>query len=167
MGAAAEARFRPIPHTHAFPSKRSPQAMNASFLYIASPDGLKAYRVEGDTPRLVDYFPIDSARDRWRDPPVDRAGTPPAESATERLRHEAETDLRLLRKITGRLLSLLDESPDARWTFAAPAEINAAILDGLPARYRTRLAQNLREDLFHTPEEKLDLRLDLSAVPNP
>lgn len=141
--------------------------MNASFLYIASPDGLKAYRVEEDAPRLIDYFPIDSTRAPWLDPPADRAGTPPAESAAERLRHEAETDMRLLRKITGRLRSLLDESPDARWTFAAPREINDAILDGLPSRYHARLARNLREDLFHTPEEELALRLDLHAVPNP
>jgi len=141
--------------------------MNTPFLYIASPDGLKTYRMEEDAPRLVDYFPIDYARGRWLDHPGDRLGFPPAESTAERLRHEAETDMRRLRKIAGRLRNLLDESPEARWAFAAPAEINAAILDGLPERYHTRLAQNLREDLFHTPEEELALRLDLNAVPNP
>lgn len=141
--------------------------MNAPLLYIASPDGLKTYRMEDDGPRLVDYFPIDSSLGRWLDPHPDRVGAPPAETPIERLRHEAETDMRRLRKIAGRLRELLDESPEARWAFAAPEAINAAILDGLPARYRTRLAQNLHEDLFSTPEEELALRLDLNAVPNP
>lgn len=141
--------------------------MNAPFLYIASPDGLKTYRMEDDGPRLVDYSPIDYPGTRWLDHPADRLGAPSVETTSERLRHEAESGMWRLRKITGRLRDLLDESPDARWAFAAPAEINDAILDGLPSRYHARLTQNLREDLFHTPEKELPLRLDLNAVPNP
>lgn len=140
--------------------------MNAAFLYIAASDGLKTYRVEDDSPRLVDYLPIDYARSRWLDHPADRLGVPPIESTAERLRHEAEPGMWRLRKIAGRLRELLDENPDSPWAFAAPGEINDAILDGLPSRYHSRLTQNLREDLFHTSEEDLSLRLDLHAVAN-
>jgi hypothetical protein len=158
--------FRPIPHAHELPQRRFPNVMNASYLYIASSAGLKTYCVEDDFPRLVDCFPIDYARSRWLDHPADRLGVPPIESTAERLRHEAEPGMWRLRKIAGRLRQLLDENPDSPWAFAAPGEINDAILDGRPSRYHARLTENLREDLFHAPEEELPLRLDLHAVPN-
>ncbi|GAT34556.1 protein required for attachment to host cells [Terrimicrobium sacchariphilum] len=147
--------------------------MNASFLYIADRGGLKIYRVEDHVPRLLEFFPVDDAKGRWRDHLTDKAGGFPAgktaghgNSTAERLRLEAETDMRCLRKIATRLCESLDEHIDVGWSFAAPSELNGAILDGLPDRYRSRLVQSLRADLLNTTEDELATHFDLHAVPN-
>ncbi len=146
--------------------------MNPSLLYIADRGGLKTYRVEGDAPHLLEFLPVDDAKGRWRDHLTDRAGGFPSgkgagqgNSTAERLRLEAETDMRCLRKIAGRLQESLDEHPEARWSFAAPAELNGAILDGLPSRYRSRLVKNICADLLNLPEEDLASHFDLHATP--
>lgn len=147
--------------------------MNPSLLYIADRGGLKVYRVEGHVPHLLEFFPVDDAKGRWRDHLTDRAGGFPSgqgaghgNSTAERLRLEAETDMRCLRKIAGRLKESLDEHEEDRWSFAAPSELNGAILDGLPDRYRSRLVQSLHTDLLNTPEDELATHFDLHAVPN-
>lgn len=148
--------------------------MNPSLLYIADRGGLKIYRIEDAAPHLLEFFPVDDARGRWRDHLTDRAGGFPASktagqgtSTAERLRLEAETDMRCLRKIAGRLQESLDEHAEARWSFAAPSELNDAILDGLASRYRSRLVQNVRADLLNIPEEDLATHFELHATPNP
>jgi hypothetical protein len=66
----------------------------------------------------------------------------------------AELDVRCFRHIAERIISVIGQFRGT-WAFAAPSEINGAILDGLPKGLKDRLKLNLARDLTHTPAIQL------------
>ena len=76
-------------------------------------------------------------------------------SAAERMTLVAEEEVRIFRTIAGHLTRLLQEHGQARWYFAAPSEINGAIIDGLGRDLHARLERNVKSDLTHTPTAEL------------
>ncbi|MDX2081662.1 MAG: host attachment protein [Terrimicrobiaceae bacterium] len=137
-------------------------------IIVADRGGLRAYAVEkNDTgnhqiPRLLDAMEIDEARGPFRENFSDRAGSFPdatspgqANPTAERMNLAAEYEMRSFRAVAARVIELLREHAPERWAFAAPSEINGAILDGLPVDLRERLAKNVRRDLVNVPASDL------------
>ncbi len=129
---------------------------------------MKAYEVEatptrGPMPRLVETFQLADAHGRYQDKFTDQAGAFPkggsagkANSIAERQGIEAETEARLFRQLGEHIVSLLRAHNPARWSFAAPSEINGAILSSLPPEWNERLDFNAKRDLINTlPAELL------------
>ena len=142
--------------------------MNPSFFLIVADRGtLKAYAVDGSNPRgpvpqLAEAFSLTDAHGRFGDKFTDQAGSFPSggtggqgNSAAERPRLRAEQDARILRQLAQHIGDVLEKHQPLRWHFAAPAEINGAILDALPAAPKARLDQNVKHDLTHTPPGEL------------
>lgn len=96
------------------------------FILVADRRTLKAFAPERTACglRLVDAIAIPEARRRTRD-----------SLAVETAR---------------RMESLLQAHQPDRWAFAAPADINGAILECVPPRWLSRLQENLPKDLHGT-----------------
>lgn len=136
--------------------------MNITLLLLADRGGVKAFRVANNSLQLVGFYRIEEARKKKEDKLTDKAGAFPAGGAGshaspsgERMTAEAEEEMRSFRKVATTLMEILDEEKPGRWAFAAPSEINGAILDGIPATYREGLVQNLRADLLNIPQQDL------------
>ncbi|HEY5894059.1 MAG TPA: host attachment protein [Chthoniobacterales bacterium] len=140
--------------------------MTASFLIVADRGCLKAFSIErtptrGRVPRLVETFQVPEARERYQDKVTDQAGAfptggPGQGTATgERLSFDAEVSLRAFRLLADRITSLLRRHQPERWSFAAPSEINGAILDEVVPELRTRIDRNVPRDLVKTPTAEL------------
>lgn len=142
--------------------------MNPSFFLIVADRGtLKAYTVDGSNPRgpspqLTEAFSLTDAHGRFGDKFTDQAGAFPnggtagqGNSAAERPHLRAEQETRVLRQLTRHVTDVLEKHQPFRWHFAAPAEINGAILDGVPAALKSKLDQNVKHDLTHTPPGEL------------
>jgi hypothetical protein len=57
---------------------------------------------------------------------------------------------RLLRQVGQKITQLIEQHQPARWSFAAPAEINGAILQQLSPECLQKLSHNLKRDLVKT-----------------
>ena len=136
-----------------------------AMLIVADRGCLRAYTIARSArepvPRLLDAVDFPEAHQRLAEQVTDRAGSFPvaggghASGTAGRMTLAAELDIRTFRQVAGRIMALLKQyRPDA-WSFAAPAEINGAILDGVPSGYREQLVQNLARDLTHTPPGEL------------
>lgn len=95
---------------------------------------------------------------------TDKAGAFPVGGATgrgtttataERLTLEAEIEMQSFRKIAARIESLVKRKSPKEWGFAAPSEINGAILDGVDKGIKESLKVNLRLDLVNVPAPQL------------
>lgn len=142
--------------------------MKPTFLVLADRGQLKAYQLTSSsgascpTPRLIADYRIEPARGKFEEKVTDQAGAFPSghasgssTSSAERLTLEAENERRSLREIGGHIGRILAaQRPDA-WAFAAPPEINRAILEEVPKDARHTLAMNVPRDLIHTPESEL------------
>jgi hypothetical protein len=141
--------------------------MKAHFLVLADRGQLKAYQLaapagETPTPRLVASHRIEPARGRFDEKVTDQAGAFPSghaagasTSSSENLTLEAENERRSVREIGGHIGRILSAQKPPNWAFAAPAEINRAILDEVPRDWRANLAMNVTRDLIHTPDAEL------------
>lgn len=128
-------------------------------IIVADRGSLKAFLVEetparGSAPRLVESFHIAEAHQRYADTYSDQAGASPrggiagqGNAIGERLRLETEIQHRIYRQLAHQIASLIRQHQAERWAFAAPSEINSAILAQLPAELSARLDGNLKSDL--------------------
>ena len=76
-------------------------------------------------------------------------------SIAERTALVEEISMRTIRNIAGLMSQFLDKHKPDRWGFAATSQINSAILDEVPERWRMRLSQNLMLDLTRVPASEL------------
>ena len=137
------------------------------FIIVADRGELKAYSVDRSTtrnafPRLISGVRLREPHQRYAERFTDQAGAFPSggteghgNSVAEKMTLVAEDETRTFRRIAGEITTLLKEHRPDRWAFAAPSEINGAILDGLAPDIREKLVQNLRRDLVKTDSTEL------------
>ncbi len=135
------------------------------FIIVADRGSLKAYRIEetanrGRMPRLVDQQFYPEAHERIQDLVTDKAGAFPAQgkhfiSGSVREGVEAELNARLVRQVGQRITKLMEEHQPPRWSFAAPAEINGAILGQVSEGVLHKLTHNLKRNLVKTEPRDL------------
>jgi hypothetical protein len=141
-------------------------------LIVADRGLLKAYQFDrppnrGPMPRLVESLSIVETHGRYQDEYTDQAGAFPdnssggqANSIAERMSIETEQEARSFRRVASFITDLLKTHRPERWGFAAPPEINGAILNGVANDLQERLVCNIRKDLVKTPPEKLLAHLE-------
>lgn len=136
--------------------------MNAEFIFVADRGGLKIYLWDRTAPsplRLVENVMIPEARGRFADEVTDQAGAFPnaggGQSVAERQGIGRENEARSLRQIAAKIREVLAQHRHSRWSLAAPAEINAALLEHLDPALLRDLIHNLRKDLVNAPAEEI------------
>jgi hypothetical protein len=75
--------------------------------------------------------------------------------SAERLTLEAEIEMQSFRRVASDIEALVTRHHPKTWGFAAPSEINGAILDGLNPQLKENLVTNLRLDLVNMPADQL------------
>jgi hypothetical protein len=145
-------------------------AMTPSSLIIVTDRGsLKAYKVNetptrGPSLQLVQAFDITDAHGKLVDKVSDLAGRFPvsdgaigrhANSIAERTQLETETDRRIHKELADQIVKIVSSNGKEGWSFAAPSEIHAAIVDLLPAPVRDRIVEHVKSDLVKTEPSKL------------
>jgi hypothetical protein len=145
--------------------------MTPSSLVIVTDRGsLKAYRVN-DTPtrgpslQLVQAFNMTDAHGRLIDKVSDLAGRFPvtegagahrgSASIAERTQLATETDRRIQKELADQIAKIVSQNGTDGWSFAAPAEIHAAIVDLLPETVRQRIVEHVKSDLVKVEAAKL------------
>jgi hypothetical protein len=140
-----------------------------SLIIVTDRGSLKAYRVNetptrGPSLQLVQAFNITDAHGRLVDKVSDLAGRFPvsdgvggrhANSIAERTQLETETDRRIHKELADQIVKIVSSNGKEGWSFAAPAEIHAAIVDLLPAAVRDRIVEHVKSDLVKTEPAKL------------
>jgi hypothetical protein len=145
--------------------------MTASSLIIVTDRGsLKAYRVNetptrGPSLQLVQAFDITDAHGRLVDKVSDLAGRFPvtasagahhgAASIAERTQLVTETDRRIQKELADQIVKIVSSNGKEGWSFAAPSEIHAAIVNLLPPAVRDRIVEHVKSDLVKTEPSKL------------
>lgn len=117
-----------------------------------------AYRLHPDSsPEVVEHATIAEGVQKLSEQVTDQAGGFPAggtagqgNSAAERLTLVNELEYRCFRQIGELIQSVLSEH-GGPWGFAAPSEINAAILGQLPKPLLENLRINLPKDIARVP----------------
>jgi hypothetical protein len=140
-----------------------------SLIIVTDRGSLKAYRVKetptrGPSLQLVQAFNIMDAHGRLVDKVTDLAGRFPvsggvggrhANSIAERTQLETETHRRIQKELADQIVKIVSQNAKEGWSFAAPAEIHAAIVDLLPAAVRERIVEHVKSDLVKTEPAKL------------
>lgn len=145
--------------------------MTPSSLVIVTDRGsLKAYRVietptRGPSLQLVQAFNITDAHGRLADKLSDLAGRFPVTegagarrgpaSIAERTQLVTEIDRRIQKELADQIAKIVSENGKDGWSFAAPAEIHAAIVDLLPADIRQRIVEHVKSDLVKVEPARL------------
>ena len=140
-----------------------------SLVILANRGSLKAYQVNetptrGPSLKLVQAFDITDAHGRLIDKVTDFAGRFPvtemagphhgaASIAESKL--QTETDRRINKELADQITKIINGSGQQGWSFAAPAEIHAAIVDLLPGRIRDRIVEHVKSDLVKVEPAKL------------
>jgi hypothetical protein len=135
----------------------------APFIVVADRGTVKAFEVQptpnrGTAARLVMEKKLQEAHERYRDRFTDQAGAFPStgsnghgNAVAERPKMETEEDIRLFKAIAREVDKVIREHQPLSWSFAAPAEINPAILHYVPADLHRTLKQNVKRDLARIP----------------
>jgi hypothetical protein len=141
----------------------------SSLVIVTDRGGLKAYKVS-DTPtrgpslQLVQAFNITDAHGKLSDKLTDSAGRfSVAEGAgahrggasIAESKLETETDRRIYKQLADQITKIVGHIGKEGWSFAAPAEIHAAIVDLLPASVRNRIVEHVKSDLVKVEVAKL------------
>lgn len=150
--------------------KKAHMAMTPTSLVIVTDRGsLKAYRVD-DTPtrgpslHLIQAFDLTDAHGKLSDkmtdlagrfPKSDGAGTHHGASMAERTQLDSETNRRIFKQLADQIVEIAERSGKEGWSFAAPAEIHAAIVDLLPGNVRDRIVEHVKSDLVKIEPAKL------------
>jgi hypothetical protein len=139
-----------------------------SLVIVADRGTLKAYRVDetptrGPSLHLVQAFDLTDAHGKLIDKVTDLAGRFPvsdgagvhhgASIAESKL--ETETDRRIYKQLADQIVKIIDRNGKEGWSFAAPAEIHAAIVDLLPRTARDRIVEHVKSDLVKVEPAKL------------
>jgi hypothetical protein len=141
----------------------------SSLIIVTDRGSLKAYRVNetptrGPSLQLVQAFNITDAHGRLVDklsdlagrfPVSDGAGGRHANSIAERTQLATETDRRIQKELADQIVKIVSLNGKEGWSFAAPAEIHAAIVDLLPSAVRDRIVEHVKSDLVKTEPAKL------------
>jgi hypothetical protein len=139
----------------------------STLLIVADRGALKAYQIEKTehhkpAAHLIDSFSVDEAHKRYQDLYSDMAGGFPSlatagqgNGTAERMKLAAENEMKCFRKLAHHLGQLLQKLRPERWDFAAPSEINGAIIDGLSAECKKTLHKRIPRDLVNTPAADL------------
>jgi hypothetical protein len=141
----------------------------SSLIIVTDRGSLKAYRVNetptrGPSLQLVQAFNITDAHGRLVDklsdlagrfPVSDGAGGRHANSIAERTQLATETDRRIHKELADQIVKIVSLNGKEGWSFAAPAEIHAAIVDLLPSAVRDRIVEHVKSDLVKTEPAKL------------
>jgi hypothetical protein len=106
------------------------------FILVADRRTLKVFSSEGGTERLRLVNAIAIA-----DTPADQGSHPLSDS--------------FAKNAAGHVVRLLQTYQPERWAFAAPPEVNGAILDGLSPKWLSTLQDNLPRDLNHEAPRNL------------
>jgi len=145
--------------------------MTPSSLVIVTDRGsLKAYRVN-ETPtrgprlQLVQAFNMTDAHGRLIDKVSDLAGRFPVSegagahrgptSIAERTQLATEMDRRIQKELADQITKVVSQNGKEGWSFAAPAEIHASILDFLPSAVRQRIVEHVKSDLVKVEPARL------------
>ncbi|HYY35106.1 MAG TPA: host attachment protein [Candidatus Binatia bacterium] len=145
--------------------------MTPSSLVIVTDRGsLKAYRVSetptrGPSLQLVQAFDVTDAHGRFIDKVSDLAGRFPVTegagahrgpaSIAERTQLATETDRRIQKELADQIVKIVSQNGKEGWSFAAPSEIHAAIVDLLPAAVRQRIVEHVKSDLVKVEANRL------------
>src|SRR6059058_3223036 len=141
----------------------------SSLIIVTDRGSLKAYRVDetptrGPSLKLIQAFDLTDAHGKLIDKVTDLAGRFPvsdgvggrhANSIAERTQLETETDRRIHKELADQIVKIVSSNGKEGWSFAAPAEIHAAIVDLLPAAVRERIVEHVKSDLVKTEPAKL------------
>jgi len=139
-----------------------------SLVIVADRGSLKAYRVDetptrGPSLRLVQAFDITDAHGRMIDKVTDMAGRFPVgdgggrkmNGIAERTQFETETHRRIYRELADQIAKVVKTDGIAGWSFAAPAEFHAAIVELLPNDVRNRIVEHVKSDLVKVEPARL------------
>jgi len=140
-----------------------------SLVIVADRGSLKAYQVNqtptrGPSLKLVQAFDITDAHGKFIDKVTDLAGRfpvtegagahrGPASIAESKL--QTETERRINKELADQIAKIINGSGKEGWSFAAAAEIHAAIVDLLPRRIRDRIVEHVKSDLVKVEPAKL------------
>lgn len=143
---------------------------SSSLVVLADRGGLKAYKVN-DTPtrgpslQLVQAFNTTDAHGKLVDKVTDMAGRfAQAEGAgmqrgqasiAERTQLDAEFDRRIYKQLADEIARLVKSDGVEGWSFAAPAEMHAHIVDLLPNESRDRIVEHVKSNLVRTEAAQL------------
>ena len=139
-------------------------------MIVTDRGSLKAYRVN-ETPtrgprlQLVQAFNMTDAHGRFIDKVSDLAGRFPVSegagahrgpaSIAERTQLATEMDRRIQKELADQITKVVSQNGKEGWSFAAPAEIHAAILDFLPSTVRQRIVEHVKSDLVKVEPARL------------
>ena len=141
-----------------------------SLVIVTDRGSLKAYRVtetptRGPSLQLVQAFNITDAHGRLVDKLSDAAGRFPVTegagahrgpaSIAERTQLISEIDRRIQKELADQITQIVLRNGKEGWSFAAPAEIHAAIVDSLPSAVRQRIVEHVKSDLVKVEPAKL------------
>src|SRR5437870_10666304 len=140
-----------------------------SLIIVTDRGSLKAYRVDetptrGPSLHLVQAFDLTDAHGRLIDKVTDLAGRFPvsdgaggrhANSIAERTQLETETHRRIQKQLADQIVKIVSDNGKEGWSFAAPSEIHAAIVDLLPPAVRDRIIEHVKSDLVKIEPAKL------------
>jgi hypothetical protein len=145
--------------------------MIASSLVIVTDRGsLKAYKVSetptrGPNLQLVQAFNITDAHGKLVDKLSDLAGRFPVTegagahrgpaSIAERTQLATEMDRRIQKELADQIAKIVSQNGNEGWSFAAPAEIHAGIVDLLPVAVRERIVEHVKSDLVKVEAARL------------
>ena len=73
----------------------------------------------------------------------------------ERTQLASEMDRRIQKELADQITQIVSQNGKEAWSFAAPAEIHAAIVDFLPAAVRQRIVEHVKSDLVKVEPVKL------------
>jgi len=143
-----------------------------SFLIVADRGRLVAYTCEsrnqgGAFPRVVAEVTFSEGHERFSESLTDQAGSFPntgtsgrGNAAAERLTLINEMDVQNFRRVGNCINHVLSSHHPTEWGFAAPSEINRAILEFVKPEFTGKLAQNLPKDLTKLPADELMVRFE-------
>jgi hypothetical protein len=145
--------------------------MTPSSLVIVTDRGsLKAYKVNetptrGPSLQLVQAFDMTDAHGKLIDKVSDSAGRFPVTegagahrgpaSIAERTQLAMETDRRIQKELADQIVQIVSQNGKNGWSFAAPAEIHATIVELLPAEVRQRIVEHVKSDLVKVEPARL------------
>lgn len=133
--------------------------MTDKMIVLANLGRVKAYRVTQDemtsTPHLelADDFEFIESHERFQTRVSDQAGHLPGTGNGEDHNLTLETERRILKQAAEKIDALV--AHQHAWYLAAPAGINARLVECLSAPARTSLAKNVQADLVKIPSQEL------------
>jgi hypothetical protein len=142
----------------------------SSLVIVTDRGSLKAYRVtetptRGPSLQLVQAFNITDAHGRLVDKLSDSAGRFPvtdgagahrgAASIAERSQLATEMDRRIHKELADQIAKIVSQNGKGAWSFAAPAEIHAVIVDLLSPAVRQQIVEHVKSDLVKVEPARL------------